>query len=74
MKIKPGQIWKIVESRFIKENPEDYYIVIKKLYNKNDKFWTDFFYLDAPDGVYDVEDCTSVDWLIDNAELESDVK
>ena len=77
MKVKPGQIWKVCESKFMGKNfnnPEDYFIVITKLTTRYDKPWVDFFYLDSEDLDSTPDDSTSVEWLKLNAELESDIK
>ena len=77
--VKPGQIWKVIESRFLdkqlQQGAEDYYIVIKALTTRYDQPWVDFWYLDYCDvNDTDADDSTSVEWLKLNAELESDVK
>lgn len=74
MEVKVGQIWKVLETKMglIGSNPEDYLIVITKIYKK--KMVADFFYLDGYDSGRDGEDDINIPWLIKNGQLESDVK
>ena len=72
-KVKVGQVWRILETKMglIGSNPEDYFIVIKKIYKKG--MVADFFYLDGYDSGRDEEDDINIPWLIKNGQLESDV-
>lgn len=76
-KVKVGQVWRILESKLDLKgaNPEDYLIVITKIYKK--KMVADFFYLDGYDSEMDggdTGDDINIPWLIKNGQLESDVK
>jgi len=76
--VKEGQVWKVIEKKFcdniLTPNPEDYYIVIKKITTRYHEPWIDFFYLDGEDQDCEADDSISISWLMKNAELESDVK
>ena len=78
MNVKPGQIWSVLESSLYKDEGDSniYFIVIKEI--KPGKFeapYAHFFYLDGyiDDDADGEDDSCSVDWLIRNGELESDV-
>jgi hypothetical protein len=74
--VKVGQIWKVVESRFLPgdmNNLGEYFIVIKDLIQIGKEEYTKFFYLDdCGEDFEDDEDIVRRRWITEHCDLVSD--